>query len=392
MGNEGRIKLGVEFVLDKSEKFTGTVKERLNGLNGVLAKTEKRMQAAFQGNSTLEQRLARQNEAVRKQQVLLDGLKTKYDALLCGEAQPKALIAIEKELKKVQTEIARADADFEKLAAEQQGILSKGISIGGRPYFNDADTARLAELDRLIIENGKHTDELTAKAVHLKNEIAHVKLNPESGQEAQELAGKIDLASDKLMRLKNEARSTEAAIQSTGDRGSKSIDKISGSAQRSINPLEGVQKSFQRFGMRIGNLIKQAFVFNVISAGLRKMQQGIANVIQSNGQLSYSLQSIKGNLLTAFAPIYDAILPALQTLMSWLQAATAYIAAFISALFGTTVKSAQSSAKAINSAASGSSSAGSGAQKSQRETELDAEEKAIQKEIKALQKQQKALR
>ena len=127
MGNEGRIKLGVEFVLDKSEKFTGTVKERLNGLNGVLAKTEKRMQAAFQGNSTLEQRLARQNEAVRKQQVLLDGLKTKYDALLSGEAQPKALIAIEKELKKVQTEIARADADFEKLAAEQQGILSKGI-------------------------------------------------------------------------------------------------------------------------------------------------------------------------------------------------------------------------------------------------------------------------
>lgn len=369
MGNEGRIKLGVEFVLDKSEKFTGTVKERLNGLNGVLAKTEKRMQAAFQGNSTLEQRLARQNEAVRKQQVLLDGLKTKYDALLSGEAQPKALIAIEKELKKVQTEIARADADFEKLAAEQQGILSKGISIGGRPYFNDADTARLAELDRLIIENGKHTDELTAKAVHLKNEIAHVKLNPESGQEAQELAGKIDLASDKLMRLKNEARSTEAAIQSTGDRGSKSIDKISGSAQRSINPLEGVQKSFQRFGMRIGNLIKQAFVFNVISAGLRKMQQGIANVIQSNGQLSYSLQSIKGNLLTAFAPIYDAILPALQTLISWIASATAHVSAFINMLFGKSVSASTATANALNKQAAATRSAGREAKKTAKEVD-----------------------
>ena len=68
------------------------------------------------------------------------------------------------------------------------------------------------------------------------------------------------------------------------------------------------------------------------------MSSSLFASLNTNAQFVNSLNQIKTNLMVAFMPIYQAILPAINTLMSALATVTQYIASFISALFGKTYK------------------------------------------------------
>lgn len=98
---------------------------------------------------------------------------------------------------------------------------------------------------------------------------------------------------------------------------------------------------------RLGNMIKNAFVFNVISQGLSYVREQIGEYLQTNTQLMSALSQLKSALASAFAPIFSAIIPALTTLINWLTSAITAVAQFISALFGRTVKLSKGSAAAM---------------------------------------------
>ena len=68
------------------------------------------------------------------------------------------------------------------------------------------------------------------------------------------------------------------------------------------------------------------------------MSSSLFASLNTNAQFVNSLNQIKTNLMVAFMPIYQAILPAINALMSALATVTQYIASFISALFGKTYK------------------------------------------------------
>ena len=78
-----------------------------------------------------------------------------------------------------------------------------------------------------------------------------------------------------------------------------------------------------------GPLAIAAAAFAVLSKSI-----SLANV--NSSQFKNSLNEVKANLQVAFTPIFQAILPALNALMSGLAAVTQYIATFISAIFGKT--------------------------------------------------------
>nr|DAM22415.1 MAG TPA: minor tail protein [Caudoviricetes sp.] len=78
-----------------------------------------------------------------------------------------------------------------------------------------------------------------------------------------------------------------------------------------------------------GPLAIAAAAFAVLSKSI-----SLANV--NSSQFKNSLNEVKANLQVAFTPIFQAILPALNALMSGLAAVTRYIATFISAIFGKT--------------------------------------------------------
>ena len=72
-----------------------------------------------------------------------------------------------------------------------------------------------------------------------------------------------------------------------------------------------------------------------------------ARAAMANKQFSASLTMIKGNLLTAFAPIYQSIMPVLIQFAQVLAQVTGQIAVFIAALFGKTASQAQQTASSM---------------------------------------------
>ena len=123
---------------------------------------------------------------------------------------------------------------------------------------------------------------------------------------------------------------------------------FSGFGSRISDGIKNAGKSVGGFSNRILNLAKAAFVFNILRSGFRELSEGLMSLIKSDDSLSRSLQEIKANLLTAFAPIYEAVLPALRELGKFLSWASLQLATFISALFGKTLSQSQKSAQQIS--------------------------------------------
>lgn len=101
------------------------------------------------------------------------------------------------------------------------------------------------------------------------------------------------------------------------------------------------------FTHRLGQMVKQAFIFSVIYKGLQLVSRGLGAALKSNDEFSNSLNQIKVNLLTAFYPIYTAILPAINALMRTLTVVTGQIAHFTASLFGTTYTAAKQGAQGL---------------------------------------------
>lgn len=74
----------------------------------------------------------------------------------------------------------------------------------------------------------------------------------------------------------------------------------------------------------------------IAAAAFAVLSKSISLASVNSSQFKNSLNEVKANLQVAFTPIFQAILPALNALMSGLAAVTRYIATFISAIFGKT--------------------------------------------------------
>lgn len=105
----------------------------------------------------------------------------------------------------------------------------------------------------------------------------------------------------------------------------------------------------------------------MITKALRAMRKMLLSTIGADKQMSTSLAQIRGNLISAFAPIYNYILPAIRTLLAWLAKLTAVVSVFINSLFGKTASQADASAKALYNQASATEAAGDAAEKAKKQ-------------------------
>lgn len=91
------------------------------------------------------------------------------------------------------------------------------------------------------------------------------------------------------------------------------------------------------------------FLIAGIYAAFRAIKNGLLEAANADEEFSKSLNAVKANLSIAFAPILQAVMHALNALMSGLASVTRSIAGFISGLFGTTYKQAAEAAKKLKS-------------------------------------------
>ena len=108
-------------------------------------------------------------------------------------------------------------------------------------------------------------------------------------------------------------------------------------------------------------LVKSAFIFNVISAGLRAVQQITMKYIKTNGEARQALAQLKGALLTLAQPLIEVVIPAFTLLVNILTRIITAVAQFVSMLFGKTLKQSKDGAKALYEEASGIEAVGGAA-------------------------------
>nr|DAQ01477.1 MAG TPA: minor tail protein [Caudoviricetes sp.] len=199
-----------------------------------------------------------------------------------------------------------------------------------------------------------------SSAEYKETEGAHRVLTQEMGvqkKKIDEINASLDTMRDKLHKaktasiqspqyekLKNDIALTEKEqhrLLSTQTQSTKQVHKT-GTAQGKM--LSGLESGVKR----LKSIIAGAFFFNIISKALTGLTQAVGQYIQTNKGFMQSLQIAKGNLLTAFQPIWQFITPALNALGKALAYVTGLIANFAAVLSGKSLKDLQSQAKALD--------------------------------------------
>lgn len=195
-------------------------------------------------------------------------------------------------------------------------------------------------------------------------------------QSAERLAAKrvslydrVEAARDKLMleiaeAAKKEAEEEERAAQ----RKIKAAEKEAAAKNKANKrQFDEATKDVKRLNTRLKGIVSGALVFNLISAGLRGIASYIGTTLKSNEAFAASLSRVRGSLATAFQPIYETIIPALVTMMNWMNTAITVIGRFFAALTGKSYAQMQQNAEALNNQASAIGGVGSAAKKAEKQ-------------------------
>lgn len=293
---------------------------------------------------------------------------------------------MESELKKVLKECDAAQKEYDSFAEKFSNAemeLNFAKSSGDTARISEAQNV-LANLEKESLTAGDNLNTLQERVTRLEEIIKEIKMDPSASQEVDEISKKLGIMESKLQSSKDKANNLKDELkQALNQKGNihKTLDeakdkvgslgsKLKSAFSKGGNPLKSMSdkildlnKKVEKFGKRITGLIASALIFNVLSNGLRNLASGFGSLLKSNSQFSSSLNQIKANLMTAFAPIYNYVLPAINALMSALSRITGAIAGFVSGLFGKTVEQSKKSAAALYGQAKAYDKAGKSAKK-----------------------------
>lgn len=157
----------------------------------------------------------------------------------------------------------------------------------------------------------------------------------------EQLTTQLDLMNEKLQDTKENTSILKEKIE---DSMNKTSFNVFG---KSINE---VGNKIDKFKTKMSRLVGTAMIFSLIRNQLTSLRNGFISLLKTNDQFSSSLNQIKANLMTAFTPIYNACLPAINSLMNSLSKVTGTIAVFVANLFGTSIKDATKDANKLSSA------------------------------------------
>lgn len=335
--SDGKIRISTKILTDGAKKG-------FEALKRTSANTVKSMRKDFDSN-------VRQLD---KQSIAIKNLKRQYELLASGDVAPASLKAMENELKHAQKEAIklREILKQQEPAIDVQGEIVSRAKTKMNTNPNQANTKyyetakqKLADLVTENVKLGQQFDILNQKCTDLPKKIAQIRLNPETSIEAQNLADKISLAEQEFTHVENRTISLKDRLNKLFN---LKISGIFGTAGKGlVKNLEGVGTKVDNLKKRITKLAEVAFVFNIFRQGLSSLADGMKSLLGGNIDFANSLNQIKVNLMTAFAPIYNTVLPAINALMGALSKITGAIAVFISSLFGKTVRQAKDSANAL---------------------------------------------
>lgn len=272
-------------------------------------------------------------------------------------------IAIEAQRRKV-GELKQAYIEAENAGRDSSDIKAE---------YNKQDSI----LDKLIA----HQDDLEKSYEYtqdrgeaLKNTVDKLNTSLEETDALSKRASRSGGGGGFFSNLKQRLSGISSALSGTRSRLSLFGMSALSSGRKASSGFRSSSSGARGLSRTIRMLASQIIVFELISKAIMNMAGAFVSALKTNSQFASSLNQIKVNLLTAFYPIYQKALPAINALMSALAKATGYIASFVSSLTGTSLSANRAGAKglyeqvqALNDTSKASNSANNALKKQQQE-------------------------
>lgn len=334
----------------------------VQGLKGVLKSLSSSVKSAFDvDTSETSSKMMSLEEQLRKAEIELENATRKKEEFANTQIPTEEYAAVEKEAQKLEQKLLSLLDKRERF--EDTGGNQNSRTYQQMGYDIDVVEKKLesaeAEMCRLNEEGKKFTmgsdtsqfDTFTKKADNaqgkvniLKQRIAELSAKEsEAGSAGTSMSEKVSTATKSL------GGKFASLVKKVGSVGS-AISKNSGSISKNLNPVpkmvSNVGKKVDGLGKKLGGMVKKVFIFSMMTKALRALRSALQSVISADGDMANSLSQIKGNLLTAFAPLYSFILPSIKAVLSALVTFSNYLANVMSSIFGKTIE--QSKALAQN--------------------------------------------
>ncbi|UYI83864.1 MAG: hypothetical protein OGM61_08360 [Clostridiales bacterium] len=230
--------------------------------------------------------------------------------------------------------------------------------------------AGLAKLENNAKKAANNVDKAAQKVATLRQQLEELQAVAENEKKTRSTGTVSQETGDAIQKTTQQMKDAQLQLQGLQADQAKANDAIGAYMQKQQSAAASTSKVSEqmgKFAKRIATIAKKVFIFTMIAKALRAMRSVLLNTINADKQMSASLAQIRGNLLTAFAPIYSFVLPAIRTLLSWLAKLTAVISSVFGAIFGQTASQAQANAKALYQQANATSAAGDAAEKAKRQ-------------------------
>ncbi len=230
--------------------------------------------------------------------------------------------------------------------------------------------AGLAKLENNAKKAANNVDKAAQKVDELRKQLAELRAVEESEKKTRSTGTVTQETGEAIQKTTQQLKTAQLNLEGSQiahEKASAAVSEYVEKQRLAALTTQKVSEQFKKFTKRIAGLAKRVFIFTMITKALRTMRKMLLSTIGADKQMSTSLAQIRGNLISAFAPIYNYILPAIRTLLAWLAKLTAIVSVFINSLFGKTASQADASAKALYNQASATEAAGDAADKAKKQ-------------------------
>ena len=230
--------------------------------------------------------------------------------------------------------------------------------------------AGLAKLENNAKKAANNVDKAAQKVATLRQQLEELQAVAENEKKTRSTGTVSQETGEAIQKTTQQLKMAQLNLESSQiaqEKASAAVSEYVGKQRLAALTTQNVSEQFKKFTKRIAGLAKRVFIFTMITKALRTMRKMLLSTIGADKQMSTSLAQIRGNLISAFAPIYNYILPAIRTLLAWLAKLTAVVSVFINSLFGKTASQADASAKALYNQASATKAAGDAAEKTKKQ-------------------------
>lgn len=230
--------------------------------------------------------------------------------------------------------------------------------------------AGLAKLENNAKKAANNVDKAAQKVATLRQQLEELQAVAENEKKTRSTGTVSQETGEAIQKIKQQLETAQLNLEGSQiaqERANAAVSAYVEKQRLAALTTQKVSEQFKKFTKRISGLAKRVFIFTMITKALRTMRKMLLSTIGADKQMSTSLAQIRGNLISAFAPIYNYILPAIRTLLAWLAKLTAVVSVFINSLFGKTASQADASAKALYNQASATEAAGDAAEKTKKQ-------------------------